>query len=249
MEEKVTLYNLGEKDILYIDLFSDSIYMGSVDSGMPVPAFKNTTGTYHMSGCLEVAPEAFLRKQFSLIHGVLEAGGAAIIICALLLLQYKAHMTNWAEADFTDINKHDSDACSSIIRVEGERLGLTIAVFNPLSCFGQAEELAEIKSSAGLSIWREDDPVHLTAAAYGDISAVISNQAETTSRQPTTGLARRLQASVVPAPTAAPHAFREPDWISGQLRTARGGQRGGYRGGQWRGWGSGAWRGPHNYPY
>ena len=73
LEEKVTLYNLGERDILYIDLFSNSIYMGSDDSGMPVPAFKNSTGTYHMSGCLEVAPEAFLRKRFSLIHRVLEA--------------------------------------------------------------------------------------------------------------------------------------------------------------------------------
>ena len=38
------MYNLEDKDILYIDLFSNSIYMGSDDSGMPVPAFKNTTG-------------------------------------------------------------------------------------------------------------------------------------------------------------------------------------------------------------
>ena len=195
LEEKVTVYNLEDKDILYIDLFSNSIYMGSDDSGMPVPAFKNTTGTYHMSGCLEVAPEAFLRKRFSLIHRVLDAAGAAIIICALPLPRYvkrpccndEDHMTNWAEADFPDILKSGSDACSSVIRVEGERLGLTIAVFNLLSCFGQAEELSGIKSSAGLTIWREDDPVHLTAAAYGDISAVISNQAETTSRQPTAG--------------------------------------------------------------
>ena len=169
--------------------------MGSDDNGLPVPAFKNNTGTYHMSGCLEVAPEAFLCKRFSLIHRVLEAAGSAIIICALPIPRYvtrpccndEGHMTNWAEADFPDILKSGSDACSSVIRVEGERLGLTIAVFNLLSCFGQAEELSGIKSSAGLTIWREDDPVHLTAAAYGDISAVISNQAETTSRQPTAG--------------------------------------------------------------
>ena len=66
---------------------------------------------------------------------------------------------------------------------------------------------------------------------------------------PIQGLVRRRLASEVPSPTAAPQAMREPDWISGQLRTARGGQRGGYRGGQWRGRGSGAWRGPRNYPY
>ena len=246
------MYNLGEKDILYIDLFSNSIYMGSDDSGMPIPVFKTSTGTYHMSGCLEVAPEAFLRKRFRVVHRVLEAAGAATIICALPLPRFvkmpccnsEAHMTNWTEADFTDILKNSSETCSSIIRVEGERLGLTIAVFNPLSCFGHAEELADIKSSAGLTIWREDDPVHLSAAAYGDISAVISNQAETTSRQPTAGPVRRRLESVVPAPTAAPMTIREPDWISGQLRPARGGQRGGQRGGkrggQWRARGGGS---------
>ena len=113
------MYNLGDKDILYIDLFSNTIYMGSDDNG-----FKNNTGTYHMSGCLEVAPEAFLRKRFSLIHGVLEAAGSAIIICALPIPRYvtrpccndEGHMTNWAEADFPDILKSSSDACSSIIR-------------------------------------------------------------------------------------------------------------------------------------
>ena len=34
LEEKMGLYNLGEKDILYIDLFSNSIFMGSDDFGM-----------------------------------------------------------------------------------------------------------------------------------------------------------------------------------------------------------------------
>ena len=55
-----------------------------------------------MSGCLEVAPEAFLRKRFSLIHRVLEAVGAATIICTLPLPRYvkrpccndEVHMTN-----------------------------------------------------------------------------------------------------------------------------------------------------------
>ena len=88
LEEKIRLYSLGEKDILYIDLFSNSIFMGSDDFGMPVPAFKNSSGTYHMTGCLEVAPEAFLRKRFSLVCRVLEEAGTATIICALALPRY-----------------------------------------------------------------------------------------------------------------------------------------------------------------
>ena len=88
LEEKMGLYNLGEKDILYIDLFSNSIFMGSDDFGMPVPAFKNSSGTYHMTGCLEVTPEAVLRKRFSLVRWVLDAAGSATIICALALPRY-----------------------------------------------------------------------------------------------------------------------------------------------------------------
>ena len=48
-------------------------------------------------------------------------------------------------------------------------------------------------------------------------------------------------------------AIREPEWISGELRSARGGprggQRGGPRGGQWGGRGRSPWRGPRHYPY
>ena len=133
------------------------------------------------------------------------------------------------------------------------KTSLILTAFNPLSCFGKVEDLADLQSSAGLSIWREDDPVHLTEAAYGDIAAVISAQAETTSRQPQAGLARKRLASVVPAPVVTRQVVQESDWISGQLRSARGGQRGGhwacFGGGQWRGRGSGPWRGPRNYLY
>ena len=232
------------------------IFMGSDNNGMPVPGFKNSSGTYHMSGCLEVAPEAFLRKHFSLVRRVLEVAGSATIICALALPRYvkrpccndENHMVNWAEADFNNILRGGSEACSPVIQSEGEKHSLTIAAFNPLSCFGQAEDLADLQSSTGLPIWREDDPVHLTVAAYRDIAAIISSQAETTCRQLQAGLARKRLASVVPAPVVTRQAVREPEWISGQLRSARGSQRGGNRagfgGGQWRGRGSG----PVNLP-
>ena len=99
--------------------------------------------------------------------------------------------------------------------------------------------MSAFTSSAGLSIWREDDAVHITAAAYNDIAAVLSNPAENYGKQPLTGTVRRRLASVIPAATAATPPVREPAWISGELRSARGGmrggQRGGFRGGQWGG--------------
>ena len=112
---------------------------------------------------------------------------------------------------------------------QGEKYGFTLATFNLLTCFGhvETEDIGEAKSSAGWSIWREDDPVHLTAAAYVDIAAILSTQAETTSKQPQTGQTRQRLVSVVPAPPAAAVAVREPTWISVQLRVARGAPWGG----------------------
>ena len=139
--------------------------------------------------------------------------------------------SNWAESDFNDVLVSGSTACFSVLKAEGEKHDLTIATFNSLSCFNSTEDLADIRSSTGLSIWREDDAVHLTAAAYNDIAAVLANQAKNNVKQPLTGQVRRRLASVIPAITTATPLVRELAWISGELRAARGGTRGGQRGG------------------
>ena len=113
-----------------------------------------------------------------------------------------------------------STACFNVLNAEGEKHGLNIATFNPLSCFNNANKLADIRSSAGLSIWREGEAVHLTAATYNDIAAVLTNQAENNGKQPLTGQVRRQLASVIPTATTVTPSIREPAWISRELRSA-----------------------------
>ena len=120
-------------------------------------------------------------------------------------------MVNWAEADFNEILVSGSTTCIGVLKTEGEKHGLTIATFNPLSCFNDADNLANIKSSAGLSIWREDDPAHLTAATYNNIAAVLSSQADNNSRQPISSHTRRRLVSNIPAPAKSAPAVREPE--------------------------------------
>ena len=46
-------------------------------------------------------------------------------------------------------------------------------IFDQLSVFASGEDPAgaeSLTSSGGISIWRDDDPVHLTNTAHGDIS-------------------------------------------------------------------------------
>ena len=120
-------------------------------------------------------------------------------------------MINWAEADFNEVLLSGSTSCFSVLKAEGEKHGLNIATFNPLSCFNDADNFAEVKSSAGLPIWSEDDPKHLMAAAYKDIAAVLSSQAENNGKQPAAGQLRRILTSVIPTPTSAVPAVRELD--------------------------------------
>ena len=74
-------------------------------------------------------------------------------------------------------------------------------------------------------------PVHLTAAAYNDIAAVLSSQAENNGKQPAVGQLRRRLVSVIPTPSTIAPAVRDPEWINGELRSARGGPRSGQCGG------------------
>ena len=76
-----------------MDLYSNTIYMGSDNFGMPVPTFKSLTGgSYRMSGCLETATEAFLRKRFGLVRNLLQQVGNTTIICVLPLPCYVKHL-------------------------------------------------------------------------------------------------------------------------------------------------------------
>ena len=110
--------------------------------------------------------------------------------------------------DFNEILLSNSTSCFGVLKAEGEKHGLSIATFNPLSCFSITDDLADVKSSAGLSIWREDDPVLLTAATYNFIVAVLSNQAENNGNRSSVGQLRRRLVSVIPAPSTTAPAVR-----------------------------------------
>ena len=61
---KLLELELTNKDALIFDIFSSTVLMGSDEMGMPVPAFQTEPGRYHISGCLEIAPEGVLKKRF-----------------------------------------------------------------------------------------------------------------------------------------------------------------------------------------
>ena len=129
-----------------------------------------------------------------------------------------------------------------------QKAGLSLYTFDPVAALGGGDKLSAKTSSAGLSAWLDDDPVHLTATAYKDIAGLVLAQAAIVvqGRGPT---GRKRLHCIVPVPQPTIHHpanVREPGWISGTENSNNRGGRGSGRGQRWiRGRG----RGNRSYPY
>ena len=91
-----------------------------------------------------------------------------------------------------------------------------------------------------MSVWQEEDPVHLTASAYKDIASLVQNQAELAVQWKPAAGRRRIDSLVTSQLSATTlNMPQEPGWIS-STENVRGGF--GRSGGGSRGFG----RGQHN---
>jgi hypothetical protein len=88
--EKLKELKLGPADYLILDIFSNSIYMGSTEDGLPTPAFRDDDGKYHVSGYMDVATTAALRRLAGMGKRLAEAAGNAATIFVLPIPSYVA---------------------------------------------------------------------------------------------------------------------------------------------------------------
>ena len=100
-------------------------------------------------------------------------------------------------------------------------------IFDPMESFATSETgLADLHSSAGVSIWPDADPVHLTNAAYGDIAASLVKLVNSSTTVSTSQSRNRLESVVTRQQLPEEERVPVPGWIMGENR--RGGRgRGG----------------------
>ena len=98
----------------------------------------------------------------------------------------------------------------------------------------------ELLSSGGLLIWSKDDPVHLTATAYGDVAAALVGKLNSPSGDLAAKTTRKRIESVVTRVQTPTKSAPTPGWILYSWVTVRApsGRRG-----PGRGFGSGMGRG------
>ena len=195
-----------------------------------------------------------LKKRFSAVRPILEAAGDAVKVCLLLILRNvkssccgdEKHIINLQEDDFEDILMGAASSCRNVIPGEGEKAGLSLYTFDLVAAFGGGQKLSAKTSSAGLSVWQENDPVHLTSAAYKDIGSLIQHQAGSLLVCAPASGRRHINSIISGQPqSSVPAVMSVPGWISG----TEAGRADHGRGGRGQRWNRGRGRVNRSYPF
>ena len=182
LADKLSQLALTKNDIVYLDLLSNLVYLGTDQDGNSIEPFEGEGKKWHILGSLVAAAKPRLRRLLDKMATIRESCGEARILCAVPILHYMAghccndqvHLDNLVDDDIGEI--HDAVRANSRSTLLTAFPGSTI--FDPLSAFTakySSQELPSLYSSGGVTVWRGDDPVHLADTAYGDIADHLVN--------------------------------------------------------------------------
>ena len=163
------------------------------------------------------------------------------IVCGLPLPRYiketccqdRKHIDNFQDEDYQDVFREAANMVKACLEVSFPGA----MIFESLATFGydESSDMVELRSLAGLSIWSNTDPVHLTSTAYGDLAEALLKTIASTAEEGGLPKRRRRTESVVTRRVAPAASTPTPGWILGDSVAN---QRG--RGGPGRGFGGSA---------
>jgi hypothetical protein len=234
--EMLSTAEIKENDLVILDLFSNMIFSGSDDLGNPQPAFKEG-GKFHLTGYVDISPTPKVRRMAASAGKLAESAGRGKIVFVLPLPRYvvegccknEDHCANRLHADYEEVLRSASTTVEAAITREMAATNISFTIWDPTSTFA-GDTLRGLRSGNGASIWRGDDPMHLTDAAYADQGGAMAAMAggsgqtdEMTTRKrlasiiyedirPATRGGRGGQAPGLPARQQPPPRGRERGW-------------------------------------
>jgi len=243
---------LGEGDVVILDLFSNSAFMGTDADGLPCRAVRNRTDSrYHILGELQAAPKTVFERIVGDASGASGLAAATSGCKTVLISPIPRYLASKCCSDSTHLTNWDKEGLQNEMHRAGDMADLATSAssamahctrFNILELFGGADsDLSEAKTTGGQSIWQATDPVHLSPAAYGELASTMQDMLQLGADEARPRKRARLE-SVVPAAPGGDRGrqgrVRPPLWVSGM--TSRGATAG--RGGAGRGAGRGGGR-------
>jgi hypothetical protein len=214
LAEKVEKLNLNEKDCVMLDLWSNSVYLGSDEEGFPVrPSKSAVDGIYHIPGSLQVAHKGVFQRILQDCTPLLDSAANAATVILIPFPRYltgkccenPSHITNFGDADYRE------EVCKFADFVPGAVAGiLSLGKTKVYSLFDAIVDLDPTLTATTIladpSSWV--DPVHLTRETY--VKAAVGLLAKRAELTEANNRPRQRLDSIVPP-------------ISGLIRPGRGG--------------------------
>jgi hypothetical protein len=84
----LTQAELTSIDCVFLDIFSNTTYLGTDERGLPAEPQQDEEGGWHLPGTLDVAPARALRRMVRMATELAIAAGPALVIVCLPLPRY-----------------------------------------------------------------------------------------------------------------------------------------------------------------
>jgi hypothetical protein len=239
LADKLLELKLGKKDTVVVDLLSNIVFMGTDKDGLPTEARTAEDGSYHVFGSLTIAPLSLTKKVLAgcskIAHALKETG--TVLVSPIPRYVFRKccdnseHIENFEDPELDEEMVLGLEGVLKILQNWAIEHDLCFEIIDPTLLADPCDPgLRERTTSAGHRLWRQDDPVHLTADGYKDIAQAIhdcvvsgpSVESASTVDSAGTSHKRRRAESVVtkpmlPVAKRAATAMRTARWLLGRL--------------------------------
>jgi len=214
--------NLGNRDTVVVDLWSNSALLGTDEMGFPSKPFKSAEdGKYHVPGRLQAAPATIFDRILADAAPIFEGGSNARLIVVAPFPRYVTggccsdgqHVSNHGTAGFWGELQKSMESAKEAVLAAG--LSDTCTILNWSDVTGNTELFSTVPTLS--DVWGTGDPVHLSESGYRLVAAAIISAAGQGSADGRPSKRPRLE-SVVPVPDSSQSNKRRiqlPAWLLG----------------------------------
>jgi hypothetical protein len=225
--------------------------MGTDSSGLPTEALRAEDGSYHIVGSLTIAPASVTKKVLagcSELAKVLKGTGTVLISPIPRYVYSKCcdnleHIDNFKDSELDEEIVLGLEGVKKIMHSWAMEHDLIYELIDPTQLADPSDLGLRARTSvAGHGLWRRDDPIHLTAEAYGDVATAVrdtvlsgpATDSVSASGSDRDGRKRRIPESIITKqPVLMPKRGRgavpvhTAGWLLGKIEPeSRGGTRG-----------------------
>ncbi len=239
LADKLLELKFGKKDTVVVDLLSNVVFMGTDNDGLPTEARRAEDSSYHVFGSLTIAPPSLTKKVLAgcskIAHALKETG--TVLVSPIPRYVFRKccdnseHIENFEDPELDEEMVLGLEGVLKILQNWAIEHDLCFEIIDPTLLADPCDlGLRERTTSAGHRLWRQDDPVHLTADGYKDIAQAIQDcvvsgpsveSASTVDSAGTSHKRRRAESVVtkpmLPVAKRAATAMRTAGWLLGRL--------------------------------